>query len=59
MPINECCQQPTNLVEVGKVPAVNGMNPQEKGTLVTRRCSVCNRNHYELEVDPITIDLKE
>jgi uncharacterized OB-fold protein len=54
----DCCKDPENLVEVSSSPAVNQMDPTQKGKLIKRQCKVCGRNHYELSVDPVKLGLK-
>lgn len=44
-----CCQDPTNLVEA---PLPKGQPLPPQGDLTLRVCAVCNRRHFELEVDP-------
>jgi hypothetical protein len=58
--IAPCCADRANRVEVERRPAVNKVNPDEKGELVHEKCSICNRNHYILKVEPLHfgVDLK-
>ena len=41
--MNECCQQPNNLI-VSK--------QESRDDRICRRCKVCNRRHFEVKVDP-------
>lgn len=53
MPINECCTDEVNKVEISKTK-------NSQGILITKVCVLCQRKHYELLADTISLgmDLK-
>lgn len=46
--LHACCQDTNNLKEIER-RKVDG------GTFIVRQCQVCQRKHYELDVEPIVL----
>jgi hypothetical protein len=46
--VNECCAKPENRVELER---------RDNGVVV-QKCSVCDRRHYEMEVDPVEVGVR-
>jgi hypothetical protein len=45
--LSVCCSDKNNLVV-----------KEQRGDIIIRVCSICNRRHFELSVDPIQLGLK-
>ena len=52
--MNECCKKPENLEEQATT-RVEYPDGSDAGTLIIRKCKVCERKHYEHQVKPMEI----
>ena len=54
--MNECCKKPENLEEQATT-RVEYPDGSDAGTLIIRKCKVCERKHYEHQVKPMEIGI--